>query len=92
MAHQEMQIVDRLDTQLVEKHLPILSFYFGQTDRWCPLSYSDDMKAQFPNCDIRVCDKGYGHAFVIDSSPQLANIVGDWSQLFLQTHGQTSIL
>lgn len=83
MAHQEMQAVDKLDTDLVKKHLSILSFYFGQTDQWCPLSYSADLKEKFPDCDIRICDKGYSHAFVLDASPQMADIVSDWSQPFL---------
>ena len=83
MAHQEMSAVDKLDTHLVKQHLSILSFYFGCTDRWCPLSYSEDLREQFPDCDVKVCEKGYSHAFVIDASTQMADMICDWSQPFL---------
>lgn len=83
MAYQEMHEVDKRDDQLIKKHMPILSFYFGTTDNWCPLNYCTELREQFPDCDIRVCENGHSHAFVIDSSPQLADIISDWSQPFL---------
>ncbi|KAL4218104.1 hypothetical protein ACF0H5_022840 [Mactra antiquata] len=83
MAHIEMQTVTDLDEALVKRHLDCLSFYYGSTDNWCPVQYSRDFKKLFPNCDIRVCEKGYSHAYVIDASLDMADIVGEWSNNFL---------
>lgn len=73
-----MQAVDQLDAGLVEKYLKMLSFYFGSTDRWCPLQYASELQALFPKGDIRICERGYSHAYVLDASPQMADIVSDW--------------
>lgn len=83
MAHEEMQTVLELDVQLVQKNLQHLSFYFGTTDRWCPLEYSYELKKRFPTCDIRVCQGGHSHAYVLDASIEMADIVNDWSQTYL---------
>ncbi|XP_052762494.1 lipid droplet-associated hydrolase-like isoform X1 [Mya arenaria] len=83
MAHQEMQAVDKLDVPLLTRHMPILSFYFGSCDGWCPLAYGEELRSRFPTGDIRTCDQGYSHAYVIDASPQMADIVSDWAQPFL---------
>ncbi|KAH3740223.1 lipid droplet-associated hydrolase-like [Dreissena polymorpha] len=83
MANEEMQAVDQLDTRLVEKNLNLLSFYFGSTDRWCPLQYASELKALFPTGDIRMCERGYSHAYLIDASPQMADIVYEWVKPYL---------
>lgn len=53
MANEEIQIVADLDRKLVKKYIKLLSFYYGQTDGWCPLDYSSDFKILFPECDVR---------------------------------------
>lgn len=55
-----------------------LTFYYGKTDRWCPVKYYEDMKKDFPGADIRLCEKGISHAFVLGSSQEVAAIVADW--------------
>ncbi|XP_045180980.2 lipid droplet-associated hydrolase-like [Mercenaria mercenaria] len=83
MAHQEMAEVAELDKTLVASHLDYLSFYFGQSDDWCPPHYGEDFKKLFPTCDVRVCENGYSHAYVIDASLDMANIVSKWCQDFM---------
>lgn len=80
MAHQEMQTVADLDKALVSSHLDYLSFYFGRADDWCPPHYGEDFKKLFPSCDVRVCEMGYSHAYVIDASLDMADIVSKWFQ------------
>ncbi|XP_060586139.1 lipid droplet-associated hydrolase-like [Ruditapes philippinarum] len=83
MAHQEMSKVAELDKTLVGNHLDRLSFYFGKSDDWCPPHYGEDFKKLFPTCDIRVCEMGYSHAYVIDASLHMADIVAKWCQDFM---------
>lgn len=83
LANEEMQLVDKLDEDLVRKHLHLLSFYFGKEDRWCPQEYYRDLKGRFPEGDIRLCEEGYSHAYVLDASPEMADIVWDWTQTYL---------
>ncbi|KAL3890213.1 hypothetical protein ACJMK2_002505 [Sinanodonta woodiana] len=78
MAHQEMQTVDKLDVDLIQKHLSKLSFYYGQSDRWCPKEYCHGMRKSFFHGDIRLCEKGFSHAFVIDASREMADTVWEW--------------
>lgn len=80
MANLEMQQVAHLDDDLVERHLPKMSFYYGEDDHWCPKSYYFDMKKKFPHGDIRLCENGYDHAFVLEASDEMGDIVWEWLQ------------
>lgn len=83
MAHQEMQTVTDLDRALVSSHLDHLSFYFGKSDDWCPPHYGENFKKLFPTCDVRVCENGFSHAYVIDASLDMADIVSKWAKDFM---------
>ncbi|XP_043918558.1 lipid droplet-associated hydrolase [Protopterus annectens] len=78
MASQEMvQVVDR-DSSVIKEQLKKFIFYYGASDKWCPLQYYEDMKMEFPDGDIRLCEKGIRHAFVLDASKQMAAMIVDW--------------
>ena len=87
LAHMEMRDVVNCDENIVSKHVNKLSFYHGQQDKWCPREYYYAMIERFPDCDIRLCNRGYEHAFVIKASPQMADIVWNW---FKDIHVQDS--
>lgn len=55
-----------------------LIFYYGTTDHWCPLQYYRDMKLDFPQADLRLCEQGIRHAFVLDAASQVAHMVVQW--------------
>nr|XP_034966508.1 LOW QUALITY PROTEIN: lipid droplet-associated hydrolase [Zootoca vivipara] len=78
MGHQEMNEVTERDNTAIRKHLKKLTFYYGSEDRWCPRQYYEEMKRDFPNGDIRLCEKGFRHAFVLDSSEEMAADLADW--------------
>ncbi|XP_038051890.1 lipid droplet-associated hydrolase-like isoform X2 [Patiria miniata] len=78
MAAHEMREVVEPDLDAVAKHLPKLVFYYGATDGWCPVDYHDDMKALFPEGDIRLCKRGMEHAFCLESSELMADMVWNW--------------
>ncbi|XP_029657861.1 lipid droplet-associated hydrolase-like [Octopus sinensis] len=84
MASQEMDMVKELDSCTISKNLHKICFYYGRKDRWCPLNYCDDMKKHFPKANIRVCQEGFEHAFVITDSERMADITWEWMQCELQ--------
>nr|XP_028578171.1 lipid droplet-associated hydrolase [Podarcis muralis] len=78
LGNQEMKQVVERDNTGIRKHLKKLTFYYGTIDCWCPLQYYEEMKRDFPDGDIRLCEKGLKHAFVIGSSEEMAEMVADW--------------
>ncbi|XP_044145547.1 lipid droplet-associated hydrolase isoform X2 [Bufo gargarizans] len=79
MGSQEMLKVVERDNATIKQHLNQLIFYYGATDNWCPVQYYEDIKKDFPKGNIWLCDKGYRHAFVLDSSKEVASLVINWS-------------
>lgn len=55
-----------------------LTFYYGTIDRWCPKEFYEDIKKDFPEGDIRLCEKKLPHAFVLHSYQEMADMVADW--------------
>lgn len=80
MSHEEMNEVTKLNKKLITDNMSKLSFYYGLEDRWCPRDYYYDLKEQFPHADIRLCEKGLEHAFVLEGSNDMAHIVWSWLQ------------
>ncbi|UYV79338.1 C2orf43 [Cordylochernes scorpioides] len=78
MARDELQKVHALDEDTVATNLHRITFYYGTEDRWCPLSYYQDMKDRFPEGDIRLCRHGFQHAFVMDNSKEVGALVAAW--------------
>uniref|UniRef100_A0A8B9Y5J3 Lipid droplet-associated hydrolase n=1 Tax=Bos mutus grunniens TaxID=30521 RepID=A0A8B9Y5J3_BOSMU len=78
LGSQEMREVVKRDDETIKEHLPKLIFYYGATDSWCPKEYYDDMKKDFPEGDIRLCEKKIPHAFVISFFQEMADMVADW--------------
>lgn len=68
------------DTKVIETNLEKLIFYYGTTDRWVPVSYYEDMKARFPRGEIHLCKRKFDHAFVLESSKEVAEMVASWIQ------------
>ncbi|XP_070533901.1 lipid droplet-associated hydrolase-like [Ptychodera flava] len=78
MAACEMKEVVLPDLETIRHHLPKLLFYYGATDHWCPVSYYEKMKRIFPHGDIRLCKRGFKHAFCLESSEEMADMVWSW--------------
>ncbi|XP_066091289.1 lipid droplet-associated hydrolase isoform X1 [Saccopteryx bilineata] len=81
-AQEMMQVVKR-DNEIIKEHLSKLTFYYGTIDRWCPTEYYEDIKKDFPDGDIRLCEKKIGHAFILSSSQDMADVVADWLNDYL---------
>nr|Q8BVA5.1 RecName: Full=Lipid droplet-associated hydrolase; AltName: Full=Lipid droplet-associated serine hydrolase; Short=mLDAH [Mus musculus]BAC37539.1 unnamed protein product [Mus musculus] len=78
LGSQEMVQIVKRDDDIIKEFLPKLKFYYGKTDGWCPVKYYEDMKKDFPEGNIYLCEKGIPHAFVLDFSQEMATIVAEW--------------
>ena len=65
---------------MIEQNLKKLIFYYGATDHWAPVSYYEDMKNKFPRGEIYLCERKFQHAFVLESSEAVAEMVASWIQ------------
>nr|XP_004663820.1 lipid droplet-associated hydrolase isoform X1 [Jaculus jaculus]XP_045004981.1 lipid droplet-associated hydrolase isoform X1 [Jaculus jaculus]XP_045004982.1 lipid droplet-associated hydrolase isoform X1 [Jaculus jaculus]XP_045004983.1 lipid droplet-associated hydrolase isoform X1 [Jaculus jaculus] len=78
LGGQEMMQVVKRDDEIIKEHLSKLTFYYSQTDPWCPMKYYEDIKKAFPEGDIRLCEKKIPHSFVIHFSQEVACLVAEW--------------
>ena len=78
LTRSEFATLGDADYDLIGKYVDRLTFYYGVDDHWCPRHYYDDMKATFPDADIRLCRDAFHHAFVFEESEQVARIVSRW--------------
>ncbi|KAK3537103.1 hypothetical protein QTP70_002110 [Hemibagrus guttatus] len=78
MGSQEMRMVLDRDNLTIQQHLDKLIFYYGATDHWCPVQYFQDIRRDFPDGDIRLCERGLRHAFVLDAGEEMANMITKW--------------
>lgn len=78
LAADEMDKILELDVETVQGHKQRLRFYFGSIDGWCPLEYYRNLKQQVPDVDATACTNNYRHAFVLNFSQPMAEIVSKW--------------
>lgn len=78
LGGQEMKQVVKRDDEIIKEHLSKLTFYYGRSDGWCPVKYYEDIKKDFPEGDIRLCEKDIPHAFILHFSQDVAGMVAEW--------------
>lgn len=71
--------VDKRDDAFLKRSWRLLSFYYGKQDGWCPIDYFEDMRRDYPQADITLCDRNIEHAFVMDklSTEQMAKYAAE---------------
>lgn len=77
LAKQEMDTVVNLDLEIVKENKNLITLYYGTTDGWVPVKYYEELKKQIPDVDAILDTHGIAHAFVLKSSEEMAQIVGD---------------
>lgn len=77
LAEDEMARVRSLPKEIIKDNLTLLKLYYGTTDGWVPVKYYNQLKEQFPNIDAELDTKKIDHSFVLRSSKQLGDIIGD---------------
>ena len=66
--------IENLET-VIKKFSDKLTFYYGASDLWTPLSFYQEMRTRFPDIDIRLDVEGIAHAFVLSHSSIMAPVV-----------------
>ena len=75
-----VSVINNFLSQVIEQNLKKLIFYYGASDHWAPVSYYEDMKNKFPGGEIYLCERKFQHAFVLESSEAVAEMVAPWIQ------------
>ena len=94
MGRDEMGYVKKLNTELIKRNLPLLTLYYGATDRWCPLDYYYDMQSYVNNLNgdeeknrteskiptLVLDNHGLEHAFVLykKQCSIISNMIKEW--------------
>ncbi|XP_077483703.1 lipid droplet-associated hydrolase-like isoform X3 [Amblyomma americanum] len=78
-----IQNVRERDNETIARHADKLTVYYGQNDHWSPVEYYDDMRRTFPEADVRLCERGFRHAFVLDRSADVGCMVREWIETLL---------
>ncbi|XP_059352982.1 lipid droplet-associated hydrolase-like [Daphnia carinata] len=82
LARDQLKMVDELNAKDIRLHSDRLVLYFGTNDRWCPLEYCHNLLRQVPKARAIICPHEFEHAFVLQSSQQMATIVSEWIKEF----------
>ncbi|XP_070393135.1 lipid droplet-associated hydrolase-like [Dermacentor albipictus] len=78
-----IQKVRERDDATIGRHADKLVVYYGRNDHWSPVEYYDDLRRTFPEADVRLCDRGFRHAFVLDRSVDVGSMVRGWIEPLL---------
>nr|CAB3263406.1 UPF0554 protein C2orf43 homolog [Phallusia mammillata] len=79
MGLTEMLEVTEREDHILDKHIDNLVFYYGATDKWCPVSlYESMVKTYGQRNNIMLCQQNIPHAFVLTKSLEMAKIVASF--------------
>lgn len=77
LAKDEMRQVKELDHDAIERHAKKLYLYYGARDGWTPVRYYEEFRANHPNVEAELCNRGFRHAFVLTNDKELGLIIGE---------------
>jgi pimeloyl-ACP methyl ester carboxylesterase len=86
MARDEMNQVNQRNSKLIEDNLHLFVFYYGVSDKWCPINYYHEMKSYLNDYSngakhsLLLDEHGLEHAFVIhqDQSIIMSKKIHQW--------------
>ncbi|KAI9596005.1 hypothetical protein BDF19DRAFT_439335 [Syncephalis fuscata] len=78
MACDEMETITTLQTDLIDRHLSKLLFYYGTNDHWSPISHYEEMTTLFPKGQVYLCQHDLPHAFVLGHGAVMGELVAQW--------------
>ena len=78
MGRELTTTINELDQTCVEENLHKLVFCYGRRDPWVPPSRHQELARKFPGARIEYAGEGVRHAFILDSSEEMARRVWKW--------------
>ena len=75
----QLVTIREIDQDCIRTNLDKLVFFYGQGDPWVPRCHYEDMKRRFPGGHVKLAtDEHIQHAFVLDASEKVAQMVWEW--------------
>jgi len=78
LVKSEFNEIRELDVETLTRLKGKLKFYFGATDKWSPVEYYENLVEKVDGVDATMCEKGIPHAFIINSSETVAEMIAKW--------------
>lgn len=75
MAKQEMEEVIEAPFDIIDANIDKLVFYYGVGDDWNLEDMYGNMRDRYPDKEVYLCENGYSHPFVEESSDGVADFV-----------------
>lgn len=76
LAYEEMDQVLQRNDRSIRDNLNKIKMFYGEHDGWTPISYYEKIKKDFPGIDVKLSH--LNHAFVLNASSAVGDIVCDW--------------
>ncbi|CAG9832991.1 unnamed protein product [Diabrotica balteata] len=76
LAYEEMDQVLERNSHSLEQNIKKVKLLYGETDGWTPLQYYTNLKKDIPDIDAEVTS--FNHAFVLNRSHEIGDMVCDW--------------
>ncbi|KAJ3276813.1 hypothetical protein HDV01_002867 [Terramyces sp. JEL0728] len=84
LADWEMKQVRELDKETISKYSDKLIMYYSQDDGWVPMDYYHEIRSEFPNVEMYLCEEGMDHAFITHHSNAMGVKMAGWIKKLLQ--------
>lgn len=76
-----MDMIDKIktcDDEILKQNIHRLKLYYAVKDAWVGSNFHSDIVARIPELNAVMCDKGFEHAFVFNSSIEVGQMVSKW--------------
>ncbi|XP_014212970.1 lipid droplet-associated hydrolase [Copidosoma floridanum] len=77
LGENEMHQIKNRNDSTISQHKNKLYLYYGMMDGWVPIRYYEDLKKRFPDIDAHLCKRSFRHAFVLQDSVEMGQMIGD---------------
>lgn len=78
LAFDEMETVKERNNNMIIANKEKIKFYYGASDGWVPVEYYKKLKKDIPDVNAEVCVRDFPHAFVLNKSRDVGNMVSSW--------------
>jgi pimeloyl-ACP methyl ester carboxylesterase len=78
LSADEMDKIRDEDREVLMDHKDKIVLYYGQEDGWVRREFYHNIKDNYPDVDVRLCEVGMPHAFVLGHGETMAKITSVW--------------
>jgi len=78
LAHTSFNKMKDLDEDIIKSNIHRLKLYYAVNDEFVNSECYHKIIERIPGIDAELCSRGFQHGFVLDSSPEVGKMVGEW--------------